>query len=115
MLFLPIYQLRKLDHQAGAADQRQEKDVSNQKRCAGDLLYVHNSYILKTEVGFSETSGNSDQITWRYMTKDNTHQGQREVNTHQRYHLLPSVTGERSNHLGILYCNFAHASKFRRG
>jgi hypothetical protein len=25
MLFLPIYQLRKLDHQAGAADQRSGK------------------------------------------------------------------------------------------
>ena len=95
MLFLPSYQLRKLDHHESAADPRQEKDVSNRMRCAGDLLYVRNSYILKTEVqGFSETTVNSYQIKWRYMTKDNTHQGQREGNTYQRYRLLSSVTGE---------------------
>ena len=95
MLSLPNYQLRKLDHHVGAADWRQEMDVSNRMRCAGDLLYVHNSSILKTEVqGFSETTVNSDQITWRYMTKDNTHQGQREGNGYQRYCLLLSASGE---------------------
>jgi hypothetical protein len=63
-------------------------------RRAGDLLYVHNSSISKTEVKcFSETTVNSSQITWRYMTKDNTHQEQREGNTYQRYRLLSSVSG----------------------
>jgi hypothetical protein len=99
MLFLPSYQIRKLDHNVGAADQRQEKDVSNRMRCAGDLLYVHNSSIFKTEVqGFSETTVNFDQIIWCYTRKDNTHQGQWEGNT---YRLLSSVTVEEEIIVGF--------------